>query len=207
MKYPKALFLDWNGTLSHDKFWGHLETDKNTNELFNSIEKCLFSDLKNLIKPWMKGKMYSEDVCKLISQKTGISNRLLHEELKKSCLGMEMSDSRIIDLIADIKNNIPIIAIATDNMDTFSKWTFPAKLERLNLFDANLNSFEIGYLKNEVNRNQSLFFSDFVKNQNISLSDCVLLDDSDDKLLSKIGLEYRQVKSSDQLVHELGRFK
>lgn len=206
MRYPKALFLDWNGTLSHDKFWGHLETDRNTNKLFCSIEKCLFSDLKNLIKPWMKGELFSEDICKLISQKTGISRRLLYKELKKSCLEMEITDKRVIDLLAGVKNNIPIIAIATDNMDTFSKWTFPAKLKKLNLFDANLNSFEIGHLKEEINQNQSLFFSDYVKKRNISLGDCVLLDDSDDKCLSKIGLKYRQVKSGDQLIYELNKF-
>lgn len=47
MKNIKAIFLDWNGTISKDYFWKSLKTKNN--ELFEKINKILFVDNSYII--------------------------------------------------------------------------------------------------------------------------------------------------------------
>lgn len=53
MNNYKVVFLDWNGTLSKSKFWGHLQSSNKKEDriLFNKIDDALFGQLRELLKP------------------------------------------------------------------------------------------------------------------------------------------------------------
>jgi hypothetical protein len=206
-KMPKILFLDWNGTLSYDKFWGHLETGNDLEKKnFIKIEKALFSEMRNLLQSWMKGQINSLEICEKINKKTNISQEYLLAELQKSCENMDLCQPEIEKMLLVINKSIPYIVIATDNMDTFSNWTFPILQKKYPVFKHYINSFEIGFMKNEIKENQAIFFEDFLKKTKINIKDCVLLDDSSSTTLSQTDLQYIKVNSTNHFIKLLREF-
>ena len=206
-KTPKVLFLDWNGTLCYDKFWGHLEQGNDLEKQnFVKIEKALFNEMKYLLQPWMKGQIESLEVCKRISDKTDLSKEYLFRELKKSCENMDLCHPEIEIILSKLNNSIPYIVIATDNMDTFSKWTFPFLQKKYNIFKYYINSFEIGFMKNEIEKDQAIFFKYFLEKMKIDIKNCVLLDDSSSIVLPLAGLQYIKIDSTNHLIKLLKEF-
>lgn len=191
----KVIFLDWYGTLSDSKFWDHLSEDEN-----RQIEKSLFGDLKHLLTPWMKGQFSTEDIISMLSVNTKLNTEYLLKEFIFSCQNMKISES-VFQLIKDLRDSGHKIYIATDNMDSFSRWTVPS----LNLnthFDGILNSFNLRSLKREFDKEgNSLFFEKFINENNFHPEDCILIDDSEDKdnLIQKYGLTYHKIDDSSEL--------
>ncbi len=69
--------------------------------------------------------------------------------------------------------------IATDNMDTFTRFTVPA-LRLSEHFDGILNSFERGVLKQDIdeqNPDRIPFFDEYLREYNLQCEDVVLTDD------------------------------
>lgn len=207
----KTIFLDWNGTLSLSKFWGHLERSNQTDqELFHKIENVLFGQMRPLLYPWMRGKYTSEDICEIVAKQTELPFVFILNEFVKSCRLMELSDEKIPDLLKRIKNAGLKVVIATDNMDSFDRWTYPALVERYgNIFDDVLNSFHLGTLKGDTNGDSSLFFDNYLQAQYLSYKDCILVDDSPDKngIFTKIGLDYFQITGPAELIKFLTTLK
>lgn len=202
----KFIFLDWNGTLSKSKFWGHLQKSEEGILLFNKIENVLFGQLKELLKPWMRGECKSEDICKKISELVNLPFDFIFSEFIKGCKNMEICNEEILNLIYLIKKSGSKVIIATDNMDSFTRWTYPAIQEKHNaVFDDILNSFELKALKEDVNNGVNMFFDDYIKNKKLQYCDCVLIDDSPDKngIFSKIGMEYIQVPTTEEFIFSL----
>src|SRR3989344_694778 len=133
MKLPKSIFLDWYKTLSHGLFWEHMaDNDHPLHQHHSQIVQWLFVDNKQLINPWMRGEYSSEDICALIASDLNLSVTTLVTELERSCRNMQFYSDEIPGLLKQIKQKGIKVVIATDNMDTFRRFTVPGmKLDSL----------------------------------------------------------------------------
>ena len=203
---PKIVFLDWNGTISGSKFWGHLEVDSHPrHDLFTKIQDILFGEQRKNLEPWMRGQTNAEDIVRQLSQRINLPYELIFDELIKSCRTMEFSTTRLVELVKQIQNMGIKVVIATDNMDTFVRWTIPA-LGLRDIFDDILDSYTLKVLKRDFDQTgKNLFFSDYLNKNHIQFSECVLVDDSEDKnnLISNTGIIYRRIKPVIGLEPEL----
>lgn len=205
----KAIFIDWNKTLSFDLFWGHLSsTDHPNHKHLDAIEKWLFVDHRSVIDPWMRGDVNLEIVLEEMSKDTGIDSRIIMDELSHSCEIMTFCFAGIEDLIEKIRKKGILVAVATDNMDTFNRFTVPA-LKLGTIFDAVLNSHEIGRLKDDSEPSDKiLFFDNFLESHNLSYGDCILLDDSPDSSgkYKKLGFTRELIDGPEKLKRILESF-
>lgn len=198
----KVIFIDWNKTLSYDLFWGHLSDSSNPNHIhLGTIEKWLFIDNKIKINPWMTGDLKTKDIVKGMSRDTGIESSTILNELKHSCEVMTFCIADIKELISSIRSKGIAVVIATDNMDTFNKYTVPA-LNLQNIFDDILNSHYLGHLKDEPEPADSIpFFDKYLRDHNLDYKDVVLLDDSPDNngKYKKLGFDRIVIDSPEKL--------
>lgn len=198
---PKLVFVDWYGTLSNSTFWGHIpSTDPNLYPLRQAAEATLFGELSDLVIPWMKGQHTTEQIVSIISQKSSHSEEQLFSQFVLSAKQM-IIDPEVVALVEQLRNSGTKVVIATDNMDSFARWTTPA-LNLTNHFDGILNSYEQKALKKDFDSSgQSLFFGNYLKENNLRPEECVLIDDSDDKNgnLQKLGIVYQKIRKSSEL--------
>jgi len=198
---PKAIFIDWYKTLSNSQFWFQLREPSHLYHKYQEqIENALYRDNRELINPWMRGEYSSEDICKLISKQSGIDTKIVFEELKNSCENLQFIDNRVFEIIKNIRNKGINVSIATDNMDTFSRFTVPA-LGLDKLFDDILISSDLKHLKGDFDGNRILFFENYLKEHKLKFSDAVLIDDCIDKtgIYDKLGFKIMQVTSERSL--------
>lgn len=204
----KVIFLDWNKTLSNSRFWEQLE---DVNHKYNShhqkIINSLFIDNKALITPWMQGKLTSEDICKAIAKNTGIEEKIIFEELVESARDMKFVFEEIPELLLKIRNKGIKVVIATDNMDTFNRFTVNSMALK-NLFDDILNSYELKAMKGDFESEKSLFFDEFINKNNLNYFETVLLDDSTSNSdpLTGLGMQTIQITSPDNLIYNLKKY-
>lgn len=160
------LFIDWDGTLCHSRFWS-LNQD-----ICEKAQEPLFQKNQALVHEWMRGEKSAEQVCEWLAQEIGEDYQLIWDGLAESCRNMEFSEIAR-ELINTIKQR-SYVALVTDNMDCFSKITVPA-LSLNQVFDKILNSYELRKMKNYENGS---VYSDYAKFKNIPLSKTHLIDDS-----------------------------
>lgn len=167
---PKMIFIDWNGTLSNSLFWEHT---KNREQL----AQWLLVENSSLACDWMRGQFTSEDIARKAAAATQIDYETIFSDLRHSCENMKFVSHDVPVLISEISKRDVQTAVATDNMDTFLRWTMPA-LGLRDLFDHFLVSHSLGVLKDDFSNGHSLFFRDFMVEHKLRFSDCLLIDDS-----------------------------
>ncbi len=198
----KVIFVDWYDTLSESKFWDHLK--ENDNQTLDKINKALFGE-KDIINPWMRGIWTSEEVVRLISKNMRLDYKKIFAEFVVSCQKMKFVSNKIPQLTNQLRMKGYKVIIATDNMDSFTRWTIPA-MGIHDIFDGVLNSFDIKALKRDPGEDgKSLFFKDFLKKYNLKGGESILFDDGEDKngVIGSLGIEYRKISESNSLVSEL----
>ena len=204
----KVIFLDWNKTLSYSLFWGHLSDSSHSNNyIVDPVIDWLFNKNQKIIDDWMRGKYSAEEICTMISNETKIDYKIIFDELVASCQNMEFCDPTITSLLHSIKLKGIKVVVATDNMDTFRRFTVPSlKLE--SLFDDLLISSEIGAMKGDYDGNNSAFFQTYMEKNGLSFSETILLDDCANKMdiCRSIGLPYININSPEQIVEVLQEF-
>ena len=147
MKNYKAIFFDWNKTLSNSLFWEQLgDFNHERHEWNENISTYLFRDNKNLISDWMRGEIADKEIVNRISLQFGYSSDVLLEDLIDSCRNMKLVSDEVITLVQRLRQKGIRCVIATDNMDTFRKYTVPA-LELEKYFDDILVSSDSGVFK------------------------------------------------------------
>ena len=75
---------------------------------------------------WMRGKVDAEDITALLSDRFGYSRETIFQDLKESCEAMRLVSDEVFPLVRKLRNNGTKCVIATDNMDTFTRFTVPA---------------------------------------------------------------------------------
>ena len=151
----------------------------------------------------------SEDVIDAISQELRLDYELLFQEFVIGCKSMKLVSEEIISLISKLRAKGIKAVIATNNTDSFSRWTVPS-LKLHEVFDEILNSADLKGLKWDVDeKGQSLFFADFLQTQGIHPGESALLDDNNSEMARErtqsFGIEYRRVEPQVGLVPELRR--
>ncbi len=176
MENIKIIFLDWHKTICTDVFWQHLNKG-DTKEYFDKIRKNLF--IENMLLPykWVLGFVDTNYVVNKIHEDTKINKDFLIDNLIESSNNMNFVDLEIPNIIKKIrKNNIKVV-LSSANMDIFNYTIKSLKLNEL--FDDLLLSNNLMCSKNDIDcDNKSLFFDDYIKNNNYDYKDCVLIDDS-----------------------------
>lgn len=149
----KTIFFDWNKTLSSSLFWSQLANPKHErHDWHKNIVNFIFIENKHLIDNWMRADINEDYIANLISDKFGYSKSVILKDLAESCENMELVSGEVLGLIDEIRKKGIECVIATDNMDTFMKYTKPAmKLEKY--FDDFLVSFDKKILKFDVKEN------------------------------------------------------
>lgn len=203
MERKRAVCIDWNKTLSNSRFWEHLI---GVSDDYDRVQAVLFGgSLSHLVDPWMRGKFSAEQVITQIAAETGLNPQELIAELQKSCAQMQLVSEEVLPLIDQIRAKGFLVVIASDNMDTFTRWTVPA-LQLENHFDVIINSFDVRAMKKDLDPNgDSKFFTGLLTQHGLQPSDLILIDDSvnSEPILSKFGIDYRRIEAGVGLVPEL----
>jgi FMN phosphatase YigB (HAD superfamily) len=195
---PKLIFVDWYKTLSTSLFWiNHSDALLSPQEL-NGICSFLFNE-SGLVELWMTGFITSEKVAAEIAAVLHIDARRVLQELEYSCKAMELSDTRVPSIIYELREQGIKVVLATDNMDTFERWTVPA-LELNLMFDGIISSPSRGALKSEIQGDYSPFFSHYLEQNGIKPTEAVLVDDSPiEEVVRSTGLGFRRVNHPNHL--------
>lgn len=152
----------------------------------------------------MRGALTSEQVVGEIARSTGIDYNQALDGLIASCRAMVVPEATLA-AVAALRARGTRVVIATDNMDTFWRWTVPS-LGLTQRFDAILSSAALGAHKWETDdAGRSLFFQPFLDRAGIGPRESILLDDSAEaaNIVEGFGIDYRQITSSEQLVEVL----
>ncbi len=202
MTKPKIIFIDWYNTLSKSKFWESLKnSSKENQELYKLISNNLFETNIDLLEPWMRGSLTSEDIIEKISTETKVDFKKIYKEFIKSCKSMEFVSPNIPKLVKDLQKKGSKVYIATDNMDSFDRWTTPS-MKLTKIFDGIINSYQIKCLKFDFDREgKSLFFNDFLVKEKIRPQETILIDDKEDvgNRVSSYGVNYMRVSKTNTL--------
>lgn len=162
------IFIDWDGTLSHGRFWSSFDATT-----FQIIQQSLFENNKALVVEWMLGHKNAEQICEWLAAETGLEIEALLGGLTESCEQMRLSPE-LRDLIGRARKQNYVVLV-TDNMDCFTRFTVHAsELEKY--FDHLINSADVGRLKlHEL----GLTFRMMCDQLRIPISHSFLIDDSE----------------------------
>lgn len=188
-----AIFIDWDGTLNKQQFWQAWRGDSEFNGTYDLIEQTLFVARHRILNEWMTGKVSAEQVCELLGKETGIRPNKLLDELKASCEAMTIEPSALA-VIKKARAAGYKVYVATDNMDTFTRWTVPA-LKLFDDFDGVYSSYEVGHLKREIDdRSNSIFFQTILSGLSLNPRKVIMIDDSSDtRIIESMGMKFEKI--------------
>ena len=204
-KKYKTIFFDWNKTLSNSLFWEQLSHPEHERHAWHdNISTYLFQENRHLIAEWMKGLVDAEGIVEKISARHHYPVDTLLADLAESCRSMELVSDEVLPLLQKLRKNGTKCVIATDNMDTFMRYTVPA-LSLTEYFDDILVSFDKGIFKFDVQDGTIPFFDEYLKKNSLEYKDVVLIDDCIDKsgTYEKRGFDILQVFNPDDFVNKL----
>ena len=137
----KTLFVDFDGTICHDRFWRSLNDTE-----YAKIQKILFTQNNEMVSDWMKGKYTAEEINKFVAIETGIDYAQVWSVFQDDCKTMRI-DSQIFELLESLRDYYHLVLV-TGNMDCFDRFTAPT-LHLEKYFDEIVNSFNEQQLKTE----------------------------------------------------------
>ncbi len=208
MNKYKVLFIDWHNTLSTSMFWEHLQDVKHPHhDLFRLLQPLPPEIHGTVFTSWMKGSVTSEEVIHAMAQILDLDYNLIFQEFIFSCQRMHFVSEEIVSLVSSFRARGSKVVIATNNTDSFSRWTVQGM--KLNeIFDSIINSSDVKALKWEVDeKGNSLFFADFLHSHQIQPGESILIDDNDTEMArtrtQSFGIEYKRIEPKTGLVPEL----
>lgn len=208
MNKYKVLFIDWHNTLSTSIFWGHLQNATHPYHTLFRLLQPLPPEIHNgMFTSWMKGSVTSEEVIHAITRLLHLDYDLIFHEFILSCQQMQFVSEEIVYLISSLRARGIKAVIATNNTDSFSRWTVPG-MQLNKIFDGIINSSDMKALKWDVDeKEQSLFFADFLYRYKLQSGESVLIDDNNTEMActrtQSFGIEYRHIEPKIGLVPEL----
>jgi len=168
------LFCDFNGVISYNKFWDTLsDPNHSLNKYHDSIRSVFFDPEINISNRWMLGDLTSESVHQIFARETGVSYEELFSIFKTECQNIDIS-KKILTKIENLPKNY-IRILSTGNMDSFDRFTLPSNPSLTKAFDRIDNSFNVKMLKTT---NNGQYFIKTAAEYEIPLSNCVVIDDS-----------------------------
>lgn len=171
---------------------------------YTLIQQALFGASNDLVRNWMLGIYSTETIVDRLADITGLSSAELLQELQYNCEHMTFIDGNAIDTIQGIRSRGTKVVVATDNMDTFRRWTVPA-LRINDLFDDVLTSDTTGAFKSQTDADGvSPFFDRYMAQNDSKAGEAVLIDDSiDTKVVETFGIDFLHVTPQRSLADHL----
>lgn len=167
MTSKPTLFIDFDGTISSQRYWRSLPPDA-----YDKVQKLLFSGEKVLVNAWMRGKHSAEEINRLVAGEINVPFEELWNLFVQDCRTFSVSPP-VLEAISSRRNSHSVILI-TDNMDSFTRFTAPSLgLEKY--FDHVSNSF---YEKLRKADNGGELFRRHAQTHGASLAGSVLIDNS-----------------------------
>jgi FMN phosphatase YigB (HAD superfamily) len=161
------LFIDFDGTICHDRFWRSLSA-----ESYNRVQEHIFGADLTYVNEWMRGGKTSEEVNKVLAHQIGIPYEELWEVFVKECETMQVS-SDTLEKIHSLREKYTVILI-TGNMDCFMRFTVPSlKLE--SYFDFISSSYDEKISKTD---NNGQVFKKYATKHGVLIESCFVIDDS-----------------------------
>lgn len=174
IKNKNILFIDFNGVISYQTFWASLGNPKHKyHQYFSPIEEFIFKENTELVKDWMLGKYSSEQIHRLIAKKVNISYEDILKIFIEDCQNLDIS-KEILERVKNLRQYYYCI-LATDNMDSFDRFTLTSNPELIESFDEINNSSAIGIFKSKDN---GQYFKDKISQRNAVTKNSILIDDS-----------------------------
>jgi hypothetical protein len=205
----KCLFVDWHLTLSTSVFWEQFSDPAHPqHRLLAFMQAALFTPMgvETWVIPWMRGVFTSEEVMVGVCRGTDFDPDFALQALQSSCQQMRLVSEAIPRCIRDLQAKGLRVVIATDNMDTFHRWTVPG-LRLPALFDDILSSWQLRALKEDRRQDgQSLFFADYLQAHQIGWGESLLLDDGDEAFgntIRQFGIDFQHIEPGKGLVPAL----
>lgn len=204
----KTIFFDWHNTLSTSLFWDQWKDSKHPrHEWYAPLSQYLLGENMRVVMDWMRGRVNAEEISKMLADRFGYSYDIIFQDLKESCESMRLVSDEILPFVQKLRENGTKCVIATDNMDTFTRFTVPA-LRLSEHFDSIINSFERGVLKQDIdeqNPDRIPFFDEYLKKNNLQCEDVALIDDCIYKggVYERMGFDILQIFSYDDFVGKL----
>jgi len=206
-----VILLDWHRTLSHSLFWEHwtMSGDGATRAAAARLASAVFAMRDDeLAGRWMRGEVAAEDVMALAAPVAGIDPGMALDGLMESCERMALASPEILPRVRQLRASGVRVGIATDNMDTFQRWTVPALgLDRR--FDPILSSADLGALKADPldGERRSAFFGPLLAGLDAG-TNVFLVDDSSDTapVAEALGMTFCQVTPERDVVWWLDAF-
>ncbi|MFZ3301113.1 MAG: hypothetical protein WA152_00155 [Microgenomates group bacterium] len=200
-KHKGVLFVDFNGVISYNPFWNSLTNKKHKlHSYYPKIENLLFKSqnkIEGLVNDWMIGKYTSEEINKIISDKTGIDKDELFKIFCEDCKKLDISIN-ILKLVKQLKDSWYCI-LRTDNMDSFHRFTIPANPILSESFHEIHSSYKIKSLKRSDGGKKYL---DTIMSAGFKINDCVLIDDGQKncELFEDLGGKAFCTKNEDEVL-------
>jgi FMN phosphatase YigB (HAD superfamily) len=196
-----TIFFDWNKTLSHSRFWQQWEDDTHLYHVHHQqIIITLFVHNKQKVAEWMRGQISTDEIIKMLALACDIPADIIMNGLRESCQSMKFAYPELLDDLRKLRKLGARCVIATDNMDTFRRWTISGmKLE--DIFDDFLISAELDVMKFDNCANGKIpFFDNYLREHGITRNEVALIDDCiDDGYFAQNGFDILQVGRIEDL--------
>jgi len=154
-----------------------------------------------MVHDWMRGQHTAEEINQYASEKLDLDYEYLWNAFVDDCKTMTVSKN-VLNTIKSLSDKYTTILI-TGNMDSFTRFTVPA-LNLENYFVEISNSFYEGRHKTD---DGGSIFHKFTDKYQTEISECILLDDSDEvcKLFNELGGTSLQVSVKVPIEHHLSK--
>ena len=179
----KTLLIDWYNTLCNSPYF--ISGDKGLEKF---LHKKLFIEERKNVERWLVGKMTDSQIVQILSS-SKITAQTIEEAMNHGVENAQIYNYENLEILADLRKKGYQIVLATNIMPTFAELI--KKFDLNKYFDAILTSYEIGALKTNLKNSEMVFFSKFMKQNQLSFQDLVVIDD-DPKLLNIFRLKGAQ---------------
>lgn len=199
IKNKNILFIDFNGVISYKPFWFSLKDNKKYSKDFGLIEDFLFKQNRKMVSDWMLGVYSTEDIHNILQKEIGIPPEII-SIFKEDCKNLDIS-SKILRKIDELRKFYYCI-LATDNMDSFVRFTLPSHQELVESFDEINDSYTMKQSKSSFG---GLYFKNKIAERKSIVENSILIDDSSNNcsVFESIGGQSYQVKSEGEVLKVL----
>jgi FMN phosphatase YigB (HAD superfamily) len=169
----KTIFIDWHNTLSTDLFFSSYAH----NNQGLPLRKAFYDSVLNypsILHDWLRGGLNSEQIIQRVAQHAQLDFDVVWPLFVKDCETIALAPS-LADKLIRLKEKYHTILV-TDNMDCFNRFTVPSQ-NLLRYFHSISNSCDCKLMKEDKD---GKIFSQLAQQRNITISDCILIDDRED---------------------------
>lgn len=163
----KVILVDYFRTICFDDFWASLDP-----KIAEKMSIIFDRSQKELCEAWVVGYLSSEEMNYILSKRIGLDPNHVWPLFVED-LGRLRIEQSILDKLNALRDRY-VVAMTTDNMDCFDRFTVPS-LGLMRYFDRIFNSSAMGMSKSWED---GCFFEHVYEELDVEPHQCMLLDDN-----------------------------